>query len=101
MTQIQDTLSQLEQICQQQFEEIENKKLQIWDLEEEVRVLQEGKTALEQTLEAKAARVDDLERWCAHLQAIIDAREARTKKLEKRFGIFYKLARKLARIFVR
>ena len=101
MTQIQDTLSQLEQICQQQFEEIENKKLQIWDLEEEVRVLREGKTALEQNLEAKTARIDDLERWCAHLQAIIDAREARTKQLEKRFGIFYKLARKLARLFVR
>lgn len=101
MTQIQDRLSQLEQICQQQFEEIENKKLQIWDLEEEVRVLREGNATLEQTMEAKTTRIDDLERWCAHLQAIIDVREERSKKLEKRFGIFYRLARKIARLFVR
>ena len=63
--------------------------------------IQDTLSQLEQILEAKTARIDDLERWCAHLQAIIDAREARTKQLEKRFGIFYKLARKLARLFVR
>ena len=34
-----NTLSSLEQICRQQYEEIEKKKLQIWDVEEENRLL--------------------------------------------------------------
>lgn len=112
----------IEEICSKQFELIEEKKLQIWDLEEENRIYlnrldelaglllkrQERIDDLERWCshlqgiidknEDKSKRVDELEAWCGHLQAIIDQRNEKCQKLEKRYGIFFKVARKLYRI---
>lgn len=45
----------------------------VWDLEEENRLLNVRTAQLETKLDEKQNRIDDLERWCAHLQGIIDA----------------------------
>jgi len=107
MDELEITVSDLEEICRRQYEEIENKDLQIWDVEEENRVLRRSLEETEKELEQRLHRIDDLERWCTHLQAIIDRHEADLEKrnqqyqaLEKKLGIFFKIARKLKRWIV-
>lgn len=99
--------SELEEICRQQYEEIEKKKLQLWDVEEENRVLRSSIDEYQKTVEKHVNRIDDLERWCSHLQSIIDKeaeerkkRESQYQMLAERFGIFFKIARKIKRMLV-
>lgn len=103
-----NVLSSLEQICQQQYEEIAKKKLQIWDVEEENRLLRIRIREMQGTIDKHIKRVDDLERWCGHLQSIIDSeteqrekRERQYQQLEKRFGIFFRIARKIKRLLIK
>lgn len=104
----QKTINDLRAICRQQYEAIEAQKLHIWDVEEENRVLQEQHQQLLDTIEARQQRIDDLERWCGHLQGLLDAevaqreeREQQYEKLEKKLGIFFKLARMIKRWLTR
>ena len=104
----QKTINDLRAICRQQYEAIEAQKLHIWDVEEENRVLQAENRELVDTLEARTKRIDDLERWCGHLQGLLDEEVARREeweeamaKLEKRLGIFFKIARKIKRWLTR
>ena len=60
------------------------------------------------TMESRQQRIDDLERWCGHLQGLLDAevaqreeREQQYEKLEKKLGIFFKIARKIKRWLTR
>lgn len=99
--------SELEAICRQQYEEIAKKKLQLWDVEEENRVLHCRIDEYQKTVDKYVDRVNELERWCTHLQGIIDKemeekkkRENKYQLLEKRLGIFFKIARKIKRMLV-
>lgn len=107
MDELQTTVSDLEEICRRQYEEIENKSIQIWDVEEENRILRCSLEEKEKDLEKRIHRIDELEKWCTHLQSIIDRHEADLEKrnrqyqmLEKKLGIFFKIARKLKRWIV-
>lgn len=91
MEQNQNLLYRLQEICQQQHEEITQKKVQIWDLEEEHRVFDKKLQKLRDELKEKQNRIDELERWCGHLQGEVD-------KLRRREGIVYKIGRKIKRI---
>lgn len=104
----QKTINDLRAICRQQYEAIEAQKLHIWDVEEENRVLREQNQELQDTADARQQRIDDLERWCGHLQGLLDVevaqreeREQQYEKLEKKLGIFFKLARKIKRWLTR
>ena len=104
----QKTINDLRAICRQQYEAIEAQKLHIWDVEEENRVLREQNQELQDTADARQQRIDDLERWCGHLQGLLDAevaqreeREQQYEKLEKKLGIFFKLAQKIKRWLTR
>ncbi len=107
MNEIPDMLSSLEQICQQQYEEIEKKKIQIWDVEEENRLLRISRQELLETVDKHVNRIDELERWCTHLQGIIDSeqqkreeRERKYQQLERRYGVFFRIARKIKRLVI-
>lgn len=107
MNESQNALIELETICRKQYVEIEKKKIQLWDMEEENRVLQHTVERYRETEKKHVDRIDELERWCSHLQGIIDtqAEEKRVREekyilLEKRFGIFFKIARKIKRMLV-
>ena len=102
-----NTLSSLEQICRQQYEEIEKKKLQIWDVEEENRLLRICNQRLTEDEEKHLGRIDELERWCTHLQRLLDAevekrekRERQYAQLEKRFGVLFRIACKIKKMLV-
>lgn len=105
MEKSQNLLHELETICRQQYEEIEKKKIQLWDMEEENRVMQRCVEDHKKKEQALQNRIDELERWCGHLQGIIDhdaeekkQRVERYEKMEKRYGIFFKIARKIKRM---
>lgn len=104
MTDLQSDIPELEEICQQQYDEIEKKKMLVWDLEEENRLLNVRTAQLETKLDEKQNRIDDLERWCAHLQGIIDAnaeKEAQHRtqmeRIKKRLGILCPIAQSVKR----
>ena len=67
----------LEQICQRQYEEIERKSVQVWDLEEEIRVLNCKISEQQQIIDQKDKRILDLETWCAQLQTWLDKEKQR------------------------
>lgn len=101
MNKTETDLSALEQICRQQYEEIQYKKQQIWDVEEENRLLRLRIQELEGEVGRKTDRVNELEQWCAHLQSIVDEearqreeREQQYRRLEQRYGVFFRLARR-------
>lgn len=79
-------LSALEQICQKQYVQLEKKELQIWDVEEENRVLRIHIQELNKNLDEKKKRVDELERWCSHLQKIIDSETEQREKREREYS---------------
>lgn len=96
------TINDLRAICRQQYEAIEAQKLHIWDVEEENRVLQAQNRDLREHAEKSQNRVDELERWCTHLQGLLDteiaereAREQQYQMLEKKLGIFFRIARRI------
>lgn len=68
----QKLFSELELICQKQKREIEKLRLQLWDIEEENRVLQRKIENQQKEIEVKEYRICELETWCTHLQSIID-----------------------------
>lgn len=93
MNETQNTSSDLETICQQQYELIERNKVQIWDLEEEARVLRDKTVALQTVIDKQLGRINELEAWCTHLQRCLDQ--------EKDFSILYKVARRIKRLFIK
>lgn len=68
----QNVQERLEAICHKQHEEIEMKKMQIWDLEEETNFLIRKTATLEEELNVRNKKIDDYEMWCAHLQGLVD-----------------------------
>ncbi len=95
MDEMKKIVEDLRKICESQYIELEIKKIQLMDVEEENKVLSERVKTLTESAEKDKTRIEDLERWCGHLQGIIDANTEKLDKLEKRFGIFYKIAKKL------
>ena len=79
----------LEEICCRQYKEIEKKRVQIWDLEAEILVLQKQAAEQEAIIAEQKAKIDELEKWCGYLQDWVD-------KLKKH-AILYRIARKLKR----
>lgn len=98
MNKTETDLSALEQICRQQYEEIQHKKQQIWDVEEENRLLRLRIQELEGEVGRKTDRVNELEQWCSHLQGIIDARPWNRLK---NHGLLFRLARKVKRRLIK
>ena len=83
----------LEKICRQQYEEIEKKSIQIWDLEEENRVLRNESLAMKEVVDRHLIRIDELEKWCTHLQTNLD------KEIKR--NIPFRIARKIKRILIK
>lgn len=95
-------LHTLQEVCRQQHEELERKRIQIWDQEEENRVLRKKAEALQEKNGRMKERIEELEAWCGHLQNCIDEEEREkeyhtsrireledwTAELEKRRGGF-------------
>ena len=74
----------LRQICRQQGEEIEKKKLQIEDVEEENRLLRIRIRDLEAAVDEQVKQKEELRCWCGHLQSIIDSNAERQAAHESR-----------------
>ena len=49
-------------------------------MEEEARLLRIRNQQLQEAVEKHVRRIDDLERWCTHLQRIIDEEAERKKE---------------------
>ena len=79
-----EIMSSLRQICRQQGEEIEKKKLQIEDVEEENRLLRVRIRESEKAIDVQVKRKEELQRWCGHLQSIVDAYTERQEAQESR-----------------
>lgn len=68
-------LGTLQEVCRQQHEEIEKKRIQISDYEEENRVLRKRAEMLLDQNSRLENRIRELEEWCGHLQNCIDEEE--------------------------
>lgn len=80
----------LGQICQQQYEEIEKKNIQLWDFEEENSLLRQKNAQLQTIIDQRNARIDELERWCTYLQTCLDK--------EKQHNLLGRILRKIKQI---
>lgn len=80
----------LEQICRQQYQEIEKKSVQIWDLEAEILVLRKKVDEQSQIIAEQKIRIEELEKWCGYLQEWGD-------KLKKH-AILYRIVRKIKKM---
>ena len=80
----------MEEICCQQYKEIERKSVQIWDLEAEIAVLQKQAAEQEKIIAEQKVKIEELEKWCGYLQEWVD----RLKK----HAILYRIARKIKKI---
>lgn len=138
------TPQELQVLCLQQKETLIRQEVQIWDLEEEIRVLNKHIDDLQEELDKRQEKIDKFELWCDHqqtllnakdierinadreaeksitylrsqnenlesrcqelqdwadhLQGIMDQQQAQVERMEKRFGIFYKVYRKVKNI---
>ena len=81
-----EIISSLRQICREQGEEIEKKKLQIEDVEEENRLLRIRIRDLEAAVDEQVKQKEELQCWCGHLQSIIDSNAERQAAQESRIG---------------
>ena len=79
-----EIISSLRQICREQGEEIEKKKLQIEDVEEENRLLRIRIRDLEAAVDEQVKQKEELRCWCGHLQSIIDSNAERQEAQESR-----------------
>ena len=84
----------LEQICRQQYDEIEKKNIQLWDFEEENAILHQKVAELQEVIVQREARIHDLEVWCTKLQARLDEKEDNC-------DILIRIARKIKRLLFR
>ena len=83
----QKLLDRLQGICTKQHEEIEQKKVQVWDLEEENRMLRKRVESLLATIDEKERRIEELEEWC--------------RWLEKRKGLIFRVGHRVKKLFKR
>ena len=79
-----EIISSLRQICREQGAEIEKKKLQIEDVEEENRLLRIRIRELEEAIDEQVKQKEELGRWSSHLQSIIDSDVKRQEAQESR-----------------
>ena len=79
-----EIISSLRQICREQGAEIEKKKLQIEDVEEENRLLRIRIRELEEAIDEQVKQKEELRCWCSHLQSIIDSDVKRQEAQESR-----------------
>ena len=86
-------LQRLEQICQKQHEELEQKRVQVWDLEEENEVLKRRFETQQNEIAMRDKRIDEYENWCAHLQKQIDQLEEWRQSQPKLVRLYYKIKR--------
>lgn len=140
----QVTQQELQTICLQQKQTLIRQEVQIWDLEEEIQVLNRRIEDLLKEAEKSQEKIDKFELWCDHqqtllnakdierinadreaeksitylrsqnenlerrcqelqgwadhLQGIMDQQQAQSARMEKKFGIFYKIYRKFKSI---
>lgn len=142
------TPQELQVLCLQQKETLIRQEVQIWDLEEEIRVLNKHIDDLQEELDKRQEKIDKFELWCDHQQTLLNAKDierinadreaeksitylrsqnehlesrcqelqnwsnhlqgvldqqeadalARTQRLQKKYGIFYKVYRKVKNI---
>lgn len=87
------TLQQdLQVICLQQKETITRQAVQIWDLEEEIRVLNRQIRDLQTEADKSQEKIDKFELWCDHQQTLINAKDIERINLVKDLEFFRDLA---------
>ena len=90
----QDALE--ESVMQNYLQQIEKNRVQIWDLEEENRVLNERYIAMKNEIAEKDERIQELEDWCEHLQDSLDG-----ERKYNPFNFIYRVLRKIKRAIFR
>lgn len=99
-----EILTEMEQICEKQYDEIRRKKTQLLDLEEEIRLAARQNTELQLLLEKRNQRIDELGKWCTHLQTKIDEYEIKVHLYENKIkefeeAFFFRNAKKFKHFF--
>lgn len=81
-----------EALCLQQKETITRQQVQIWDLEEEIRVLNRQIERMEADADKAQEKIDKFELWCDHQQTLINAMDIDKMKMSEALEYFKKLA---------
>lgn len=64
-----------EALCLHQKETITRQQVQIWDLEEEIRVLNRQIKTMEEAADKSQEKIDKFELWCDHQQTLINSKD--------------------------
>ena len=72
-----------EALCLQQKETITRQQVQIWDLEEEIRVLNRQIKRMEEDSDKAQEKIDKFELWCDHQQTLINSQDIERMNLVK------------------
>lgn len=89
------SIDAIKKICQQQYMEIEARKVQLFDIEEENRVLNLKIANLHELNEQYKNRINELEQWCRHLQSIIDKYELKLNKIKEKHSNIYRIVKRI------
>ena len=87
--------TELEAVCLQQKEIITRQEVQIWDLEEEIRVLNRQIKSMEEDAEKAQEKIDKFELWCDHQQTLINAKDIEKMKTDEALEYFKNLSQSL------
>ena len=77
-----------EALCLHQKETLTRQKVQIWDLEEEIRVLNRQIQAMEASADKAQEKIDKFELWCDHQQTLLNAKDIEMIKLLEELNYF-------------
>lgn len=88
----QTIAAESEALCLHQKEIITRQEVQIWDLEEEIRVLNRQIRDLQDQADKQLEKIDKFELWCDHQQALINAKDIERINLVKELEYYRDLA---------
>lgn len=89
----------LELLCQKLRDEVEKKEISLWVIEEENNTLHAKIVFLNDLIEKREKRIDDLEAWCRHLQQLLD--EANAIVNAKKSSVIWRIFRKIKRMLIK
>ena len=84
-----------EALCLHQKETITRQEVRIWDLEEEIRVLNRQIQTMEEAADKAQEKIDKFELWCDHQQTLINTMDIEKLKTQETLTYFQKHSQEL------
>lgn len=92
-------INDLELLCKKLSDDVEKNEINLWIIEEENNALHAKISFLNDLIEKREKRINDLELWCGHLQQLLD--EANAIVNAKKTSIILRILRKIKHMLIK